>query len=139
MISMGAYQLAVAQMAATLTRLDAGAGTAQVRVYSTPMPEVPGAHTDTPMATIVLPKPCGTIVGATLVLTPGEPALVMTAGHPRWAELMAADGAVLHVGDVTDASHDGFWRAAGADTPEGETSPYFAAGGLLSLGAVVLT
>ncbi len=139
MINMPATALLAAHLQATLDRLDAGSGTASIRVYSTSIPITPGAHGNTPMATIVLPKPCGTIVGATLVLTPGEPALVMTAGHPRWAELMAADGAVLHVGDVTDASHDGFWRAAGADTPEGETSPYYAAGGLLSLGAVVLT
>lgn len=139
MISLHGAELLVAHLAATLARLDAGPGTAHVRVYSTPLPDVPSTHTDTPMATLVLPKPCGAISGTTLVLTPGEAALVMAAGHPRWAELVAADGALLHVGDVTDAAHDGFWRAAGADTPEGETSPYYAAGGLLSLGAVVLT
>jgi hypothetical protein len=138
-ISQGTAALAAAQMAATLDRLDTGAGTARVRVYSTTMPLTPGAHSDTPMSTVVLPKPAGAIVGATLVLASAEPALVMTAGTPRWAELVAADGVLLHAGDVTDAAHDGFWRVSGADTPEGETSPPFQAGGLLSLGAVVLT
>lgn len=139
MINMPAAALLAAHLQATLDRLNAGSGTASVRVYSTSIPAGPGAHSDTPMAAVTLPSPAGTISGGTLTLAAGEAGLVMTAGIPRWAELVAADGTVLHVGDVTDADHDGFWRVSGADTPEGETSPYFAAGGLLSLGTVVLT
>lgn len=140
MISRTTATLATAHIAATLARLDLGGpAPAGVRVYSTPVPAANGSHSDTPMCTVALFNPAGVIDGATLVLSPAGPGLVMTAGHPRWAELVAADGAVLHVGDVTDADHDGFWRVSGATTPEGETSPFFAAGGLLSLGTVVLT
>lgn len=140
MQSIGSLVLAHAQMAATLDRLDIGSsGAASVRVYSTSIPVDPAAHADTPMSTVALARPAGVVDAGALTLTPAEAGLVMTAGHPRWAELVAADGAVLHVGDVTDVDHDGFWRVSGADTPEGETSPYFAAGGLLSLDTVVLT
>lgn len=139
MISLGTGVLATAQLSATLTRLNNGASTPRVHVYSTAIPTVPGAHSDTPMATVLLPMPAGAIIGSSLVLAPADPALVITAGTPRWAELIAADGVLLHVGDVTDAAHDGFWRVSGSDTPEGETSPPFQAGGLISLGLVVLT
>jgi hypothetical protein len=77
--------------------------------------------------------------GGALTLALSGSGLVMTSGLPRWAELVAADGAVLQIGDVTDEDHDGFWQVGGAETPDGETSPYFSAGGLLSLGSVVLT
>ena len=140
MISQISDALAEVQIAATLARLDVGSsGNAEVRVYSTTMPEAVGAHTDTPMSTVQLPRPCGTISGGLLTLIPADAGLVMTSGIPRWAELVAADGQVLHMGDVTDTEHDGFWKVSGADTPEGETSPYFAAGGMLSLGSVVLS
>lgn len=140
MQSIGSLVLAHAQMAATLARLDIGStGSASVRVYSTPIPTAVGEHADTPMSTVALARPSGVVDAGALTLAPVEAGLVMTAGHPRWAELVAADGAVLHMGDVTDTDHDGFWRVSGATTPEGETSPYFAAGGLLSLGTVVLT
>lgn len=140
MISLGSTALVDAQLAATLARLDVGSsGTAEVRVYSTTMPEAVGAHTDTPMSTVLLQRPSGVLDSGALTLAPGDPALVMSAGIPRWAELVAADGQVLHMGDVTDTEHDGFWKVSGADTPEGETSPYFAAGGMLSLGSVVLS
>lgn len=140
MISFGASALRQTQLAATLARLDIGAtGAASVRVYSTTLPDPIGTHSDVPMCTHVLARPSGVVSPAGLTLAAGLPALVMTPGLPRWAELVAADGVVLHVGDVTDVLGDGFWKAAGADTPPGETSPYFFAGGLLSLGAVVLT
>lgn len=140
MISYGAPELRFTQLAAVLARLDIGiTGAAAIRVYSTALQDPIGVHSDAPMATVSLTRPSGSVSSAGLTLTVGPAALVMSSGFPRWAELVAADGAVLHVGDVTDAVGDGFYRAAGADTPPGETSPYFVAGGLLSLGSVVLT
>lgn len=136
MISLGSPTLASVQLAATLNRLGAGAS---IRVYSTTIPVAPGAHTDTPMSTIPLANPAGSMAGAELTITPVSAALVMSSGLPRWAELVAGDGAVLHLGDVTDVAGDGFYQAAGAATPDGETSPSFVAGGLLSLGSVVFT
>lgn len=134
MISLGTSALAAVQLAAALDRLDAGAGTTQIRVFSTVPQPVPG---DVPMCVLSLPKPCGTITGAQLTLAAPDAALVMAAGFPRWAVLVAGDGVALHVGDVTDDAGDGFYKVTGADTPPGETSPYFAAGGLLSMGSVV--
>lgn len=140
MLSIVGDVLQQVQLAATLSRLDIGTeGAAEVRFYATSVPATLGGHSDSPMATTVLGRPCGVLSSAGLTLAASAPGLVMQGGTPRWAELVAADGAVLHMGDVTDTDHDGFWRVSGADTPEGETSPYFAAGGLLSLGTVVLT
>lgn len=139
MINLPAPALLAAHLQATLTLLDAGAGIASIRIYSTSPPATPGGHSDTPMCTVTLDKPSGTISGGALTISAVAAGMVLTAGIPRWAELVAADGSVLHMGDVTDTEHDGFWHVSGADTPEGETSPYFAAGGLLSLGTVVLT
>lgn len=135
MISQSTTALTSTQLLATLARLDEGStGSAKIRIHSTLVAPVAG---DTPMATVFLPRPCGSVSGTQLTLAVAEPALVMVAGIPRWAELVAADDVVLHIGDVTDSVGSGFYKVTGAETPPGETSPYFAAGGLLSLGAVV--
>lgn len=134
MISLATPALATAQLEAALARLDAGAGNARMRVFST---LTPPEASDTPMCELTLPKPCGAVSGAQLTLAAPDAALVMVAGLPRWAVLVAGDGVALHVGDVTDDAGDGFYKVTGADTPPGETSPYFAAGGLLSMGSVV--
>lgn len=140
MISAISSALASTHLGATLARLDIGStGSAKLRVYSTAISPGPGAHSDTPMCVVVLPRPCGVLSGAQLTLASAEAALVMVSGTPRWVELVAADDVVLHIGDVTDAAHDGFYKAAGAATPDGDNSPFFLAGGILSLGEIVLT
>ena len=131
--------LAAAQLAATLARADVGAGVARVRLYTTARPETPGAHSDTPQAEIALAKPCGTVTEGVLSLVPAAPGMVMSQGMPRWAELIAADGALLTDGTVTNLAGGGDFRVEGAATPEGETSPLLYAGGLVTLGTVALT
>ena len=135
--------LALAQLAATLARLDQGSsGNARVQLYTTTRPaSIATAHSDTPQATVVLARPCGAIVSGVLVLYPQDMAgaTVAAAGIPRWGELLAADGTLLVVGDVTDLDHGGFFRVGGAQTPEGETSPMFYAGAKVQLGTTALS
>ncbi|WP_423458039.1 hypothetical protein [Ottowia sp. VDI28] len=131
--------LAAAQLAASLTRADQGAGFSRVRLYTTDRPDTPGVHSDTPQAVIALTKPCGALAGGVLSLTAADPGMVMAQGMPRWAEWIAADGALLADGTVTDMDNGGDFRVEGATTPEGETSPMLYTGGLVTLGTVVLT
>ncbi len=130
--------LSAAHIAATLERLDDGPGYAEIRLYSTAMPETPVAHGDTPMATLVLPKPCGAVVAGVLVLAAPPQAMVMSDGLPRWGEVIAADGAFMWQADATDKDHDGFFQLEGAPTPDGETSPMYYAGGMITLGTTAI-
>lgn len=132
---------AAAQLAATLARADQGEGRASVRQYTTTRPaSIAAPHSDTPQSIIALAKPCATIVDGVLTLHPQDAAgtLVMHAGIPRWADLVAADGTVLVRGRVTDMDHGGAFRVEGAVTPAGEDSPMFYAGGLVQLGVTAL-
>ena len=130
------------QVQAVLARLDVGAGHARIRIYTTAQPaDGKVGNGDTPQCTLTLAKPCGAIVGSALTLYLQDPtgALVMHTGLPRWADLVAADDVVIGRCKATDMDGDGVVRRRGADTPEGETSPLFYAGGRLQLGAVMLT
>ena len=132
--------LVLAQLQATLARLDAQEGHARIRLYSTERPADMGQG-GTPMVEVALARPAGTITAQGLLqLTPADPAgaMVLESGTPRWCELVAADGAVLADGNVTDAAHGGCFQVAGAPTPEGDTSPMFYAGGLVTLTATTL-
>ena len=132
--------LVLAQLQATLARLDAQEGHARIRLYSTERPTGTGQG-GTPMVEVALARPAGTITAqGVLQLTPADPAgtMVLESGTPRWGELVAADGAVLADGNVTDAAHGGCFQVAGAATPEGDTSPMFYAGGLVARTATSL-
>ena len=132
--------LARTQLQATLTRLDAGTGNALVRLYATARPDDLGTPA-APMAEIPLAKPCGLItVDGLLDLMPatGEGVMVLQSGIPRWGELVAGDGVVLADGGVTDADHGGCFQVAGGKTAEGDDSPMFYAGGLITLSGTAL-
>ena len=131
--------LSLAQLQATLTRADAGAGNARLRIYTTARPATLGAHADTPQCEIVLAKPCALVDAAGMQLVQDAPGMVLSSGLPRWAEFVAADGTVLTDGSATDAAGGGDFRLSGAETPVGETSPMFFAGGLMSIGPGRLT
>ena len=130
-----------AQLAATIAHADAGAGNARVHLYSTTRPATAGAHADTPMATVVLSKPCATVVGGVLTFHPVDAggALVMSTGLPRWGEWISGAGALVVDGSVTDEASGGDFTVAGGATPPAETSPLLQAGGLVLLGATALT
>ena len=127
--------LLLAQLQATLARLDIGAtGNACVRLYTTARPEDMGTS-PAPWLEIPLARPAGTIADGLLVLQPQSVAgtMVLTSGVPKWAELVAADGAVLAEGGVTAEGVGGCFEVAGGTVPEGEVAPHFYAGGLVTL------
>ena len=131
-----------AQLAATIARADEGPGFARVRIYTTPQPaSIAVPRTDTPQAEVVLLKPCAAIVGGALVMYPRnvDGTLVMSTGLPRWADWVAADGAIIATSNCTDAANGGGWQLEGGETPAGETAPLLYAGGLVQLGATALS
>ena len=129
-----------AQLAATIVFADIGPENSRVRLYSTTRPTVPGGHSDTPMATVVLAKPCATVAGGELTLHPldTDGTLVMSTGLPRWGEWFNGNEELVVEGSVTDAASGGDFWVAGGVTPPGETSPLLQAGGLVLLGATAL-
>lgn len=133
--------MAAAQLQATLDRANAGAGNSRVQLFATTLPPLIGQGTDTPMAEVILAKPCGAIIDGALTLYPldANGSVVAADGIPRWAQWLAADGAVLADGTVTDASSGGDFQVAGGTTPPGDNSPALYAGGLVQLGATALT
>lgn len=127
--------LLLAQLQATLARLDIGTtGNACVRLYTTARPEEMGTS-PAPWLEIPLARPAGTIADGLLVLQPQNLAgtMVLTSGVPKWAELVAADGAVLAEGGVTADGVGGCFEVAGGTVPDGEVAPVFYAGGLVTL------
>lgn len=127
--------LLLAQLQATLARLDIGAtGNACVRLYTTARPEEMGTS-PAPWLEIPLARPAGVIADGLLVLQPQGVAgtMVLTSGVPKWAELVAADGAVLAEGGVTADGVGGCFEVAGGTVPDGEVAPVFYAGGLVTL------
>ena len=129
------------QLATTVLYADTGPANAKVRLYSTTLPTVPGAHTDTPMAEVTLAKPCATVANGVLALHPLDAggAMVLSSGIPRWGEWVNGAGALIVDGTVTDADHDGDFKVAGGSTPSGDNSPLLFAGGLVLLGDTSLT
>ena len=127
--------LLLAQLQATLDRLDIGSvGNAAVRMYTTERSEALGG-VEVVWLEIPLARPCGVITDGVLVLQPLSPAgvMVMSSGIPRWAELVAADGAVLAEGGVTASGLGGCFEVAGGTVPDGEVAPQFYAGGIVTL------
>lgn len=133
--------LVQAQLLATLARLEQGAGTASVRLFATPRPEVLGTLPEEYLADIPLASPAGAVDAGVLVLHPASPAgaMVLQTGVPRWGVLLAADGAVLAEGGVTAEGGGGCFEVGGGTVADGEDAPTFYAGGLLTLTGTALT
>ena len=133
--------LVQAQLLATLARLEQGTGTASVRLFATPRPEVLGVLPEEYLADIPLASPAGAVDAGVLVLYPASPAgaMVLQTGVPRWGVLLAADGAVLAEGGVTAEGGGGCFEVGGGAVADGEDAPTFYAGGLLTLTGTALT
>ena len=129
--------LTLAQLQATIDFADDAAGNSVVKIYV----EYPPEDSDTPLATIVLAKPCGVVAGGSFDLIADDPlgTLVTTGGIPHGARWEKSDGALVARGTVTDAANGGDFTVSGAETPVGETSPHLYAGGLVFLGDVTMT
>lgn len=86
---------AEAAAVASLADLSTGAGTPELRIYTAPRPAAiadgPGAAVL--LAAVLLTDPPGTAVGADIVLTQAEDALIAATGEPTWAMLVDGDGA----------------------------------------------
>lgn len=130
-ISLG---LADARLAATRDYLDAGAGNARIRFYSTPRPasgEAPGgAH----LVEVVLAKPCGTISDGVMLLHQLAAAGDMIAldGAAVWARLVTGAAEFAVDGDVSDEAGSGLFRIAGTK------GTLLYAGGSMILGSTAL-
>lgn len=135
-------ELARVQLEATLARINLGTGRAAWHIYTNARPAscnvAPG---QTAQAVIELATPVGSITAGVLSLIPASTsgAIVQADGIPRWGRLVAADGAVLTDGNVTDPLHGGDIQLIGGKTPAGDNSPMLYAGGLVLLGTVALT
>lgn len=130
-------ELVLAQLQATIDFADDAAGNSVIKIYTEALPEAG----DTPLATIVLDKPCGVIAGSSFSLIPDDPlgTLVTTSGIPHGARWEQSDGTLVARGSVTDVANGGDFTVNGGETPVGETSPQLYAGGLVLLGDVTLT
>ena len=131
---------ALAQLAATVAFADAGVGSSRIMIYDAAVDAAGGAPVGALLAEVVLAKPCGSVGGGKLTLNPAAAggALALRTGIPRAAQWLAASGALVAAGMVTDAAHSGDFTVAGGVTAPGDDSPTIYAGGVLLLGAVVL-
>lgn len=92
--------------AKTLQLADAGAGPSTLRLYTDADPVTQErAH----LVTIVLAKPCGTIVGGQIQLAQADPLgdMVAATGVPTFAQWCDGDGVVIADCSVSPADGDG--------------------------------
>lgn len=80
-------------------KLDAAATPGRIEVYATTQPS-PGAEGGTPLATIVLQKPCGTAANGVLAFAITPPAQVATSGTILWARGKDGNGNWVLDGNV---------------------------------------
>ena len=85
--------LFTARLQGMLAWLDAGSGQARIDLMGDAWPGA-GFPGGTPLATITLASPCGSVHGDVLLLTSGAPEgpVVDLSGEARWARLVTADG-----------------------------------------------
>lgn len=129
-------ELTLAQLQATIDFADDAPGNSVIKIYAEAAPEAG----DTPLATIVLAKPCGVVTSSSFDLIADDPlgSLVTTGGIPYGARWEKSDGALVARGSVTDELNGGDFTVSGGVTPVGETSPQLYSGGLVFLGDVTL-
>lgn len=92
--------------AKTLQLADAGAGPSTLRLYSDADPVT---QERTHLVTIVLTKPCGTIVSGQIQLTQADPLgdMVAATGVPTFAQWCDGDGTVIADCTVSNDAGDG--------------------------------
>ena len=134
-------ELAAVQLAASIAFADDAAGASAISLYATTQPAVGGAPGASPLAVVVLEKPCATLGPGTITLHALDPAgtLVLTNGVPLWARWERSDGLLVADGSVTKPGGDGDFVVSGGTVAPGDASPTLYAGGLVLLGVVTLT
>ena len=90
----------------TITVADAGAGPSTLRLYTDADPVT---EERTLLASIVLSKPCGTIVSGQIQLAQADPLgdMVAATGVPTFAQWCDGDGVVIAECTVSPADGDG--------------------------------
>lgn len=106
-----AAERAAAALAATLTKLNSGAGGASVSLYATVRPANSAAAGGDPLAVITLAKPAGVIDAGVLTLTLPDDALILLTGIALWARITVDSGIVLD-SDVSDMAGTAMIRLA---------------------------
>jgi len=77
----------------SINDLDAGVGSAAVRIYGGARPATPDDTPTSAMLTqITLTKPCGTVADGLLTLTQLEDGLITETGIATWARIVNGDG-----------------------------------------------
>lgn len=125
-----------AMLAGLVAKADLTGTASRIDVYGTTKPVTPGgAAGGSPLVTIVLTDPCGSVTDGVLSLTQADVLgdLISTTGTAVWARWKSGDGSILADGLVTDEV------GAGPFKLRGTTGNNLYAGGRAVLGAVALT
>ena len=89
-----------ARAEAVVARLDAAATPGSIELYATTQP-APGATAGgSPLAVMVLQKPCGSVSGGVVSFAVSLPAQVLTGGTVLWARAKDGDGLWVIDGNV---------------------------------------
>lgn len=103
------------RLAGTLAFADAGVLASRIVFYSTPRPTFGALVSSAPLVTVVLTKPCGSIVNNALRLTQASPSgdLIIAQGSALWARWLNGAGDIVGEGDVSDQVGDGVFKISG--------------------------
>ena len=95
-----------ARLQASIDFADTGVANSQIRLYDA---------ADTLLVSMVLAKPCGSIVSDAIVLEQADPSgdQITTGGSAVWAIWVNGDDEVVAEGDVTDTAGDGPFKVSG--------------------------
>lgn len=96
-----------ARATATLNKIDAAATAGKLLIFGTARPATGGDPGGTPLATIILQKPAGTVgEDGTLTLLSAPTVQVVETGAPVWGRLTDGDGVPVLDGSVGIADAD---------------------------------
>ena len=104
-----------ARLLGTRDFLDDGTGNAVLEIYGTTKPDPGDPPGGDPLVTLVLAKPCGSIVSNKLDLVQEEVGgdMVLFSGTAVWGRLVNANGDWAGDGTVSLAAGDGAFKLAG--------------------------
>ncbi len=89
-----------ARAAATVGQFDKAATPGRLDLYTTTQPAGGAAPGGSPIATITLQKPCGTVASGVITFAVSVPAQVLSTGDVLWARGVDGDGNWVCDGDV---------------------------------------
>ena len=89
--------------------LAVGADNARADIYDGVRPAFGGSPT-TPLASIILVEPIGTVASGLLTLTPTPEVLIVATGQATWARIVNGNGALAWDCDVSDLNGTGELR-----------------------------